>query len=194
MNKFKIFLGICDIIIIIICLEWLINKFEYPICIFPIIILILKIITFLILFKNENKTTLNNQKNLVEQYSNTLKALETSEKYNIELQLKIKELEDSLQSVITSDLEHHKNLIDKYGEISWQIEELANKKDLDENGISNSLFRQLVRELINKNAKERYNEATSYLKISYGINELEDKFNILVIEALKIAAYGNKTT
>lgn len=113
------------------------------------------------------------------------KALEAAES-------EISKLEELLTIAVTSSLEHHKDLCTKYAELSWNIETLANSRD-SENGISNSLFRELVRELINKDADERYNKAldTYYSnKIEEGVNA-SDISHKRLIKALKIAAYGN---
>jgi len=113
------------------------------------------------------------------------KALEYTEKQNIKLQLEIKKLEDLLSATVMSDLERHNDLIEKHGEISWQIEELANNRD-SEDGMSNSLFRQLVRELLEQGANKRYINSIDSIKESY-CYKTYDKF---LNNALKIASYG----
>lgn len=76
-----------------------------------------------------------------------LEALEVAEQ-------ELEECKELFKTAIQSSLDQHADLIDKYGEISWQIETLANNKDQEQDGISNSLFRQLVRELIDFKIKE----------------------------------------
>lgn len=52
---------------------------------------------------------------------------------------------------INKDIDHHKKLIELFGSLSWDIQNIKTKD------ISESYHRELIRELIYKRVKELYN-------------------------------------
>jgi predicted transcriptional regulator len=100
---------------------------------------------------------------------------------------------NQLKQTLTDYVETHntrfKDLCDKYAEISWNIESLA-AKNQENDGISNGLFREMVRELLDRDANERYEKALNYLTDNCTTNYLLS-LNEEVKQAFKIAAYGN---
>lgn len=59
-----------------------------------------------------------------------------------------------IKQTVFKELEDEKILIHKHGSLSWKIFELSQKWRIDE--ISDSFFRQKIRELVNKHIDDRH--------------------------------------
>jgi chromosome segregation ATPase len=106
----------------------------------------------------------------------------------IELNNKNKELEELLQIAHEKYTKWYFDMCDKYADISWMVEDIYKHNAL-EDGVSNGKARELVRELLDKKADERYEKA---LELANKHFKVDDKrtLNNKIINILKTAVYG----
>lgn len=78
---------------------------------------------------------------------------ELSEEYNVFPSGEI--MDGEVEKYFKKDQEQSKHLLDKYAEISWKLNDLANTLRAEK--ISESFFRQLCRYLLHKNFENKLN-------------------------------------